>query len=98
MLNYFNISGLPNAYLGIKCKFLTKKNSTYKMKNLLSFLAVATFVVALSSCGSKPAETTETMVDSTAAAVEETVATVDSAATAVVDSAAAMVDSTAAAH
>jgi hypothetical protein len=98
MLKYFNISGLPNAYLGIKCKFLTKKNSTYKMKNLLSFLAVATFVVALSSCGSKPAETTETMVDSTAAAVvEEAAAVVDSAA-AVVDSAAAVVDSAAAAH
>ena len=96
MLNYFNISGLPNAYSGIKCKFLTKKNSTYKMKNLLSFLAVATFVVALSSCGSKPAETTETAVDSTTV-VEETVATVDSAA-AVVDSAAAVVDSAAAAH
>jgi hypothetical protein len=97
MLNYFNISGLPNAYSGIKCKFLTKKNSTYKMKNLLSFLAVATFVVALSSCGSKPAETTETMVDSTAAVVEEATATMDSA-TAVVDSAAAVVDSAAAAH
>jgi hypothetical protein len=97
MLKYFNISGLPNAYLGIKCKFLTKKNSTYKMKNLLSFLAVATFVVALSSCGSKPAETTETMVDSTAAVVEEAAAVVDSAA-AVVDSAAAVVDSAAAAH
>lgn len=94
MLKYFNIIGLPNAYLGIKCKFLTKKTQFNKMKNLLSFLAVATFVVALSSCGSKPAETTETMVDSTAAVVEET-PTVDSTATAVVDSAAATVDSAA---
>lgn len=68
------------------------------MKKITSFLAVATFVVALSSCGSKPAEnaaeaTTEVATEATEAATEAT-----TEAAAVVDSAAAMVDSTAAAH
>ena len=55
------------------------------MKKFLSFLAVATFVVALSSCGSKteaPAEGTDSTtvvaetpaVDSTMVAVDTTVA------------------------
>jgi len=60
------------------------------MKKFASFLAAATFVVALSSCGSKPAETTETATE-----VATEVAT-DAAA--VVDSAAAVIDSVAAAH
>ena len=39
------------------------------MKKFTTILAAATFVVALSSCGSKPAETTETPAgDSTAMA------------------------------
>jgi predicted small lipoprotein YifL len=63
------------------------------MKKFLSFLAVATFVVALSSCGSKteaPAEgTTDTAavaaeaapaMDTTAAAVDTAASTVDTAA------------------
>ncbi len=61
------------------------------MKKFTSILAVATVVVALASCGSKPAETAETMVDSTATEMEAVVETVDSAAVAVVDTAAAAV-------
>jgi hypothetical protein len=38
------------------------------MKKFTTILAAATFVVALSSCGSKPAETTEATADSTAMA------------------------------
>ena len=60
------------------------------MKKFTSILAVATVVVALASCGSKPAETAETMVDSTATEMEAVVETVDSAAVAVVDTAAAV--------
>ncbi len=63
------------------------------MKKFLSFLAVATFVVALSSCGSKTEAPAEGTADTTAVA-----ATVDTAAVAAtVDTAAVTVD-TAAAH
>lgn len=65
------------------------------MKKFTTFLAAATFVVALSSCGNKQAENTEaTATDSTAMtteapAVDSAAATVDTAAAATVDTAAA---------
>jgi len=51
------------------------------MKKFTSILAAATFVVALSSCGNKSAETTETPVDSVAV-TEEVAPVVDSMAVA----------------
>ncbi|HOS48621.1 MAG TPA: hypothetical protein PLG57_08285 [Bacteroidia bacterium] len=66
------------------------------MKKFLSFLAVATFVVALSSCGSKTEAPAEGTTD-TAAVAAEAAPAVDTAAAATVDTAAAAVD-TAAAH
>lgn len=58
------------------------------MKKFTSILAAATFVVALASCGSKTAETTETPVDSVAV-TEEVAPVVDSMSVAT-DSTAAM--------
>ena len=64
------------------------------MKKFLSFLAAATFVVALSSCGGSseeaPAENTEMATEPTTEPAAEAAAVVDSAA-AVVDTAAAAV-------
>ena len=67
---------------------------TLNMKKFLSFLAAATFVVALSSCGgsSEEAATTEATEVATEATTEAT-----TEAAAVVDSAAAVVDTAAAA-
>jgi hypothetical protein len=72
------------------------------MKKFTSILAAATFVVALASCGSKTAETTDAMegaVDSTATEmVEETVAAVDTAVAAVDTAVATATEAVEAAH
>ncbi len=58
------------------------------MKKFTSILAAATFVVALSSCGSKPAETTEATADSTAMAAPAAAADSSAMAAPAADSAA----------
>lgn len=65
------------------------------MKKIASFFATAAFVVALSSCGSKPAENTDTMAADTMSTMESASEVVAESA-AVIDSAAAVIDSAAA--
>jgi hypothetical protein len=85
-------SGYLNMIPVLSDKFINLKTLKNTMKKFTTFLAAATFVVALSSCGSKPAETTEapaTEAVATETPAADAAATVDTAAAAVVDTAAA---------
>jgi len=78
--------------LSVNLQQIINKN---KMKKIVSFFAMAAFVVALSSCGNKATETTDTTATDSMSTMESASEVVTESA-AVIDSASAVIDSAAA--
>lgn len=58
--NYHQKAGYLRRRTVLSVTQTTNQTTNNKMKKIVSFFVAATFAVALTSCGSKPAETTET--------------------------------------